>query len=72
MVRRPFCTWKCSPTATSVGVDISKVLVCHLLQQMGFSKGHKNNFKDRCLMNSVHKPDNNESYNSPKLTFTNI
>ena len=30
----PCCTWKCVPTAISVGVDISEVPGCHLLQQM--------------------------------------
>ena len=28
------CTWKCTPTAISGGVDISEVPGCHLLQQM--------------------------------------
>ena len=30
----PCRTWKCVPTAISVGVDISEVPVCHLLRQM--------------------------------------
>ena len=30
----PCCTWKCVPTAISVGVDISEVPECHLLRQM--------------------------------------
>ena len=30
----PCHAWKCAPTAISVGVDISEVPGCHLLQQM--------------------------------------
>ena len=37
-------------TAISGGVDISEVPGCHLLQCL--SEGHKNYFKDWCLMNS--------------------
>ena len=44
--------WKCDPTAISGGVDISKVPECHLLRQISFQWGHKNFFKDLCLMNS--------------------
>ena len=31
----PCRAWKCAPTAISGGVDISAVLGCHLLRQMG-------------------------------------
>ena len=30
----PCHAWKCVPTATSIGVGISKVPGCHLLRQM--------------------------------------
>ena len=48
----PYRTWKCVPKAISGGVDISEVPGCHLLWQIVLSEGHKNNFKDWCLMNS--------------------
>ena len=36
----------------SGGVNISEVPGCHLLRQMSSHGGHKNYFKDLCLMNS--------------------
>ena len=35
----PCCPWKCVPTATLGGADISKVPGCHLLWQMSFQRG---------------------------------
>ena len=35
----PCCAWKCIPTAISGGVDIFKVLGCHLLWQMSSQWG---------------------------------
>ena len=43
--------WNCVTTAISSGMDISEVPGSHLLQQMHLSEGHKNYFKDWCLMN---------------------
>ena len=43
----PCFAWKYVPTVICGGVDISEVPGCHLL-----SEGHKNYFKDWCLMNS--------------------
>ena len=52
----PCCTWKCAPTAISGAVNVSEVPGSHLLWQMsswwGSSEGHKNYFKDWCLMDS--------------------
>ena len=48
----PCRAWKCVPTATSGGVDISVVPERHLLRQMSSHEGHKNYSKVWCLMNS--------------------
>ena len=36
------CAWKCVPTTSSSGMDISEVPVCHLLQQMSSQWGSQN------------------------------
>ena len=36
------CAWKCVPTASSRGMDISEVPGCHLLQQMSSQWGSQN------------------------------
>ena len=48
----PRHAWKYLPTTISGGVNISEVPGCHLLRQMSSHGGHKNYFKDLCLMNS--------------------
>ena len=52
IVLLPCCAWKCALTIISSKVDISLVPGCHLLRWMSPQKGHKNYFKDWCLMNA--------------------
>ena len=103
------CTWKCVPTAFSIGVDISKVHRCHLLwvyrchllwvyrchllweirpewrsqellQKRLVSHELSLPFFFWCIFNwwimvvlsKGYKPDNFESHNSLKLSFTNM
>ena len=48
----PCCAWKCVPTTISGGVVISKAPGCHYYNRGVLSEGHKNYFKDWCLLNS--------------------
>ena len=46
----PCYTWKCVLKAISSGVDISLGVICY--DRLVFREGHKNYFKDWCLMKS--------------------
>ena len=49
----PYRAWKCVPTAiSSGGVDIPRSLCVICYDRSALSEGHKNYFKDWCLMNS--------------------
>ena len=48
----PWYSWKCVPTAIFGVVNIPNVPGRNLLRQISSREGHKENFKDWCLINS--------------------
>ena len=72
------CRLKCVPTAISGVEDISKVPGCHLFEKLlqGLASHeltvYLSDFGLFLTQRKGHEPDNFESFNSLKLSFTNI